>query len=111
MKRFSDEFGLGLTQGSLDFVNIDVVGDSPGYIDAHSIRTQKGDWVEACQPSIATYFDSLLDAIRDCNELRLRALVIPLTEPNETHLGQSIGESRGRSLGSEKRAQDLISAL
>ena len=64
MQRFSHYFNLGLTQASLDFVNIDVVEDSPGYLDPHAIRTQQGPWIEGCQDSITTYFDSLLDAIR-----------------------------------------------
>lgn len=111
MQRFSDFFGLGLSQSSLDFVNIDVVEDSPVYIDPHAVRTQQGDWIEACQRSISTYFDSLLDAIRLDDTARIHDLIRPLTEPNETHLGVSTGRSRGRSLGSEKRAQELIAAL
>jgi hypothetical protein len=111
MQRFSNYFNLGLTQASLDFVNIDVAEDSPVYIDPHAIRTQQGTWIEACQDSITSYFDSLLDAIRNDDAARLRDLIGPLTEPNETHLGESKGKSSGRSLGSEKRAQELISAL
>lgn len=111
MQRFSDYFSLGLTQASLDFVNIDVVEDSPVYIDPHAIRTQQGTWIERCQDSVTTYFDSLLDAIRANDATLLRALVAPLTEPNETHLGESTGKSSGRSLGSEKRARELIAAL
>lgn len=111
MQRISDYFGLELTQSSLDFVNVDVNGDSPVYIDPHAVRTQQGSWIEGCQRSISTYFDSLLQTIRNDEVDRTRELVKPLTEPNETHLGESKGESRGRGLGSEKRAQELIAAL
>ncbi|MCD2497475.1 hypothetical protein [Microbacterium nymphoidis] len=111
MQRFSDYFNLGLTQSSLDFVNIDVREDSPVYIDPHAIRTQQGEWIASCQVSITTYFDSLLDAVRKGDSARVRELIVPLSEPNETHLGESEGKSRGRSLGSEKKARELIAAL
>lgn len=81
------------------------------YIDPHAVRTQQGLWVEDCQRSVATYFDSLLDSVRNDSAERTAELIRPLTEPNETHLGESEGESRGRSLGSERRAQELVSAL
>lgn len=111
MARFSQYFALELTQGALDFVDVDVIGDSPVYIDPHCIRTQRGPWVEACQISIATYFESLVEAIRSQEDGRVAQLIRPLTEPNETHLGQSSGRSRGHSLGSAKKAQELIDAL
>lgn len=111
VQRVSDYFGLGLTQGSLDFVNIHVVEDSPVYIDPHAIRTQPGIWIEECQKSVTTYFDSLLDSIRRDDEARTQDLVKPLSEPNETHLGESEGKSQGRSLGSDKRAAELIDSL
>lgn len=111
MTRFSDYFGLGISQAALDFVDIDVVEDSPVYIDPHAVRTQEGAWIERCQHLITTFFDALLDAIRRGDEDRLHRLVVPLSEPNETHLGESDGPSRGRSLGSSRRAEKLIASL
>lgn len=110
-QRVSELFGLGLEQGALDFVDVDVMGDVPVYIDPTAIRTQLGYWAEACAHSIAIYFETLLQAVR-ANDLSLiRSLVYPLSEPNETHLGVSSGKAKGRSLGSRKRADDLVDAL
>lgn len=109
--RFSNHFSLGATQGGLDFVDIDVVGDVPVYLDPTAIRVQTGDWAEQCQDSLSTYFFELLDAIRKDDRARIADLVVPLVEPNETHLGQSRGQAQGRSLGSRKKADELIDAL
>lgn len=110
-QRFSELFALELTQGALDFVNIDVVEDSPVYIDPHAIRTMQGAWINDCQVSISTYFDALLASVIEGKAARTWDLIAPLSEPNETHLGESVGASRGRSLGTEKKARELITAL
>lgn len=110
-QRFSDLFALELTQGALDFVNIDVIEDSPVYIDPHAVRTTQGAWIDACQVAISTYFDALLKSVIASDDEQTWQLIRPLSEPNETHLGDSAGESRGRSLGSDKKAGELVAAL
>ncbi|MGY2874240.1 hypothetical protein ACVW00_001430 [Marmoricola sp. URHA0025 HA25] len=111
MARVTEYFNLGATQGSVDFVDVDVEGDVPVYIDPTAIRQQQGEWAARCVHSLQSYFQSLLEAIRNDDEDRLTDLVVPLREPNETHLGSSVGESRGRGLGSQKKADELISSL
>lgn len=111
VQRVSEYFSLGVQQGGLDFVDVDVVGDVPVYLDPTAIRVQSGDWVEACATSLYTFFDELLTAIRGGDVARIQMLIYPLSEPNETHLGVSQGRSRGRSLGSHKKADELIAAL
>ncbi|WP_161627276.1 hypothetical protein [Nocardiopsis gilva] len=46
-----------------------------------------------------TYFDSVLDAVRNEDEFRVLSLLGKLREPNETHLGISKGRAAGRALG------------
>lgn len=111
MVRVSEFFNLGLGQGALDFVNVDVREDVAVYIDPHALRTQRGDWAEACSRSVSSFFETLLQAIQQDDSSLVHRLVFPLSEPNETHLGQSVGRSRGRSLGSEKRARELVAQL
>lgn len=111
MTRIADFFNLGLNQGALDFVNIDVVGDVPVYIDPHALRTQNGDWAQSCTISVSSFFEALLDAIQKNDSSSIYELIRPLSEPNETHLGVSAGKSKGTSLGSDKKAQELIAQL
>jgi hypothetical protein len=109
--RVSDFFALGVSQGGLDFVNIDVVGDVPVYVDPHALRMQSGDWAEGCAVLIASFFAELLEAIGSDDDGRVHALISPLSEPNETHLGVSVGRSNGTSLGSHKKADELVAHL
>lgn len=109
--RFSEEFGLELGQGLLDFVDIDTTNDVRVYIDPRAIRNQQGEFSEECQGLLQSYFHEVLTAITGGDTARISALVRSLgTEPNETHLGQSRGPARGRGLGAVKRAE-IVEAL
>lgn len=111
MRRVTEHFNLGATQSGVDFVDVDIDGDVPVYIDPASLRVQSGTWVNACVATIQSYFEELLTAIRADDDVRIWNLIAPLQEPNETHLGVSQGKSRGRSLGGAKKAKELISNL
>jgi hypothetical protein len=37
--RVSEEFNLGRTQPSLEFVDVDVCGDTPVYVDPRALRS------------------------------------------------------------------------
>ncbi|MFL6136704.1 MAG: hypothetical protein ACJ74O_02765 [Frankiaceae bacterium] len=111
MARVSATYNLGVTQGGLDFVDVDVEEDVPVFIDPSAIRAQAGDWIIRCQESLRSFFDELLQAIKAGNQQRTRQLMFPLVEPNETHLGMSRGRSRGMGLGNNVKAQRLINAL
>jgi hypothetical protein len=111
MPRVSDLYALGVGQGGLDFVDVLVETDNPVFIDPAAIRSQHGEWAESCRESIRSYFQALLDAIRDDDVPRQQRLVYPLVEPNETHLGVSEGRSKGHSLGSRAKADRLMAEL
>lgn len=111
MTRVTEYFSLDMTQGSVDFVDVDVVEDVPVYIDPTALRNQPGEWARSCVESLQSFFEALLKAIGDDDLARLRDLIYPLVEPNETHLGVSKGRSRGRSLGSREKAEELIDSL
>jgi hypothetical protein len=111
MPRVSELYELDVDQGGLDFVDVLVETDNPVFVDPAAIRAQSGEWVDGCKAALQSFFAALIDAIRQNNEPHLRSLVYPLVEPNETHLGVSRGQSRGRSLGSQKKADDLIASL
>lgn len=109
--RVSDVFGLGVGQGGLDFVDVDVYEDVPVFIDPAAIRAQKGDWADECKKSLKSFFRELLRAIGKGDKSRIAALILPLVEPNETHLGTSEGQSKGRGLGNSATAAALTDSL
>ncbi|GAA2418906.1 hypothetical protein GCM10010404_91860 [Nonomuraea africana] len=108
--RVSEFFHLGRTQPALDFVDVDTVNDVSVFIEPAAIRYVDDDWGQQCMIMITTFFDSLLDAARMGDLQRLRYLLLNLSEPNETHLGWSKGESKGRGLGA-KKAEKVIESL
>lgn len=97
--RISEHYGLNRNQGTLDFVDVDIVEDVPVYIDPSTIRHLSDDWGLECIRMLTTFFDSVLDAVKSNDKTRSTYLLGNLGEPNETHLGLSKGESRGRGFG------------
>lgn len=110
MPRFSSAFSLSLDQSELDFVDIDLSTDNRFYLDPYAIEIRNDDWSGRCGDHVRSYFQELLDALRNDNQPRIDHLLGHLHEPNETYLGQSSGRPRGRGVGSGK-AKDLSDAI
>ncbi|RYZ80895.1 MAG: hypothetical protein EOP04_24995, partial [Proteobacteria bacterium] len=108
--RLTDLFGLGCTQGNLDFVNVDVNGDTPLFIDPQALKYLRVDWAKLCVEDIQNFFSLLMTQISKGDSKRALEMLSGLREPNETHLGLSTADARGRTLGPES-ANDLLKAL
>jgi len=108
--RVSTYYKLGRTQASLDFVDVDIVADTPLFISPKAIAMQQSEWADRCVSLIQNFFETVLDLIKKGKNVEARRLLSMLREPNETHLGLSKGKSRGRALGSES-AKDVWKAL
>jgi len=98
-QRVSQVFKLGRTQGTLDFVDVDVIGDTKLFISPTSLAHLPSDWGDGCVYLIQNFFQTVLTAIKDGRHEQAEALLNTLKEPNETHLGMSRGKARGRALG------------
>jgi hypothetical protein len=110
MARFSTVFGLSNRQADLDFVDLELSTDTPLYLDPYAIQIRHDEWSELCGDHIRSYFAQLLDALAKSDRERVKHLLSHLHEPNETRLGVSTGESRGRGIGLEK-AEMLTTSL
>jgi hypothetical protein len=109
--RVSEYFNLNRQQASLDFVDIDTANDISVFLEPGAIRQLPDDWGVQCERMLTTFFDSVLDAIKINDTVRVAYLLRgPLGEPDETHLGWSKGPSRGRGMG-PKRAALVIDSL
>ena len=95
----ADHFNLHRGQASLDFVNVNLRGDTRVFVDPHSIRVLPGQWTEWCVSLLQSYFRSLLAAIKASDQTEASRLLAGLREPNETRLGMSIGRPRGSGIG------------
>lgn len=108
--RVSESFGLGRTQPTLDFVDVDVAGDLPVFVDPRALRLLPNEWGAECVSLIQNFFRTVLTAISERRDDDAQILLRSLREPNETHLGLSRGRARGRALGWES-ARDVWEAL
>lgn len=99
--RVSEYFSLGLTQPSLDFVDVHIDRDTPLFIDPRSLAQLETPWANACISSVQSFFDAVLGKIALGDNAAAIDLLSYLREPNETHLGLSSKRSRGNALGDE----------
>ncbi len=102
MPKFSEVFGLPLAQGALDFVDIEISTDLPLFLDPYAIEIRQDDWSDSCGGYVRSFFNALLDALRNDDKARTLHLLGNLHEPNETHLGVSVGRPKGRGVGNYK---------
>jgi hypothetical protein len=98
-QRVSEIYKLGRTQGSLDFVDVNVSRDTPLFISPTALAHLPSDWGDGCVYLVQNFFQTVLQAIKEGKHDRAESLLNTLKEPNETHLGVSTGASRGRALG------------
>lgn len=97
----SEYYHLNRTQPTLDFVDIDIKGDTRVFIDPHALRTLGTEWSEDCVALVQSYFKTVIAAIRQGKHHQARILLGYLREPNETHLGFSQNRAKGRAIGKE----------
>lgn len=106
----SQALGLNLSQPMLDFVDIDLDLDFPLFIDPVGFIEPKEPFAQECQDDLRDFFEAILQAIMAGDRQKGSELLAALQEPNETHLGISAGEPRGRGIGA-RQAEQLLEAL
>lgn len=102
--RVSEHYALGVSQPALDFVDVDVRGDSALFVDPRALLLLPTPWGEECVSLVQSYFAAVLDAIHAGDHAAARRLLSELHEPNDTRLGLSIGRAQGHALGEELAA-------
>lgn len=108
--RLSEHFRLNKSQLELDFVDIDIIGDIPLFLDPHYISFQKSQISQEASFSIQTFFDKLLLLLRNNDMENAKNHLQYIGEINEVHLGFSKGISRGRGIG-YLNSNDLIRSI
>ena len=97
--RVSEHYNLGRTQPALDFVDVDIYGDSRVFIDPYALRLLPSAWADECVFLVQDFFRRVMGFINTGRHQDARTLLASLREPNETHLGLSRDRARGRALG------------
>lgn len=99
--RVSEYYELNRRQSALDFVDVDIQGDTRLFVDPRALRLLPTEWGSQCVSLIQSFFRRVLEAIREGRSSEAWSLLAGLREPNETHLGMSSGRARGNALGPE----------
>ncbi len=96
--KFTKAFKMKKTQAELDFVDVPLHTDIPLFIDPYAISKRNDNWSIECHNTIVEFFQRAVDAIRANNDGEAIRMFSQLKETNETHLGLSIGRSKGRGV-------------
>jgi len=108
--KVSEIFNLNLTQAELDFVDIDILTDTPLFIDPFFLSKRNDNWSYEANRTIQNFFQKVIDLIKDEELVKARNLFDHFVEPNETCLGTSKGNPMGRGVG-ESYADEVFGQL
>ena len=108
--RISEYYNLERIQPTLDFVDVDIEGDTRVFVSPRALLELPSEWGDECVHLVQNLFQTVLNLIRSGRNNEAETLVRVLREPNKTHLGLSAGRAQGRALGNEL-ARDVWKAL
>jgi hypothetical protein len=108
--RVSAVYKLGRSQGSLDFVDVDLTTDTAVFLSPRALQLLPSEWGDECVHLIQTFFHHVLTLIREGKHAQAEELLGELREPNETRLGLSADKPQGHALG-EESAKEVWAAL
>lgn len=108
--KFSEHFNLQKRQSELDFVDIDPDEDLPLFLDPYVFSKGEDAWSIMCNEAVLSFFDAVLEAIREGDDETGRAILDNLGEPNETCFGLSSGAPAGRGVG-RNQADEIFDRL
>ncbi|AUD05950.1 PTS lactose/cellobiose transporter subunit IIA [Spirosoma pollinicola] len=97
--KISDHFSLKKTQAELDFVDIDTKADLPIFLDPFFLSIRNDNWSIEATLTLRSFFQQLIDLIRENNFEDAKILFQNLHEPNSTCLGMSKGNPSGNGVG------------
>jgi hypothetical protein len=110
MPTVSETFELDKTQAELDFVDVSLNTDNRLFVDPFALAQRVDRWSQQAHLTAVSFFQAIIDSIREGEHDRARDLLGHLREPNETRLGYSRRRSQGAGIGHDQ-AEDLYEAL
>ena len=108
--RLSEHFGLRRSQYELDFVDVDPEEDTPLFIDPYFLSSYGDRWSTAATRTLRSFFERFISLVKVGKDSEARLLFSYLREPNETCLGLSRGQPKGRGIGQDN-ADDIFESL
>jgi hypothetical protein len=99
MATISEIYNLGKTQLELDFADIDIEKDIPLFLDSTLIAKCNSDFTITCNDLLQDFFSYLIGLLKNNMIENAKQICTRIGEVNETHLGLSKKESRGKGIG------------
>jgi hypothetical protein len=62
--RISVHYRLGRSQPTLDFVDVDIAGDTPVFISPRALMLLPSEWGDECVSLVQNFFQTVLGFIR-----------------------------------------------
>lgn len=103
--KISEIFSLNKTQRELDFIDIDTEIDIPLFLDPYFLSTRYDAWSTSAYKTIQSYFQCVIKLLKDKKYEQAASLFHHLSEPNETCLGVSSGNPKGRGVGQNEASK------
>lgn len=97
--KISEIYNLNKSQAELDFIDIEINGDTPLFLDPFFLSLRSDNWSTEASNTIRDFFQRVIDLIRQDDIKQAKALFAHLREPNTTCLGMSKGRPQGRGVG------------
>ncbi|MEO7260202.1 MAG: hypothetical protein ABI047_02915 [Jatrophihabitantaceae bacterium] len=108
--RVSQVFGLTGSQGTFEFIDVDVEKDTQLFIDPAVLANLHSSWADSCTAAVQSFFQEVLDRIIAGDAKGAKQLMSYLGEENATHLGfSSISRGSGVGDGLAERFYDELS--
>ncbi|MEA4975054.1 MAG: hypothetical protein VB046_04890 [Paludibacter sp.] len=97
--KISQIYNLNKSQAELDFVDIDTSTDLPLFLDPFFLSKKPDTWSIEATLTLKSFFQNVIDLIRNNQEAEAKLLFEHLHEPNTTCLGMSRGNPQGKGVG------------
>lgn len=97
--KVSEALKLEKSQFELDFVDVDIDGDLPLFIDPIYISKANTPMINKMYSTLNNFFDYLMELINIGNITEARNIFLNLNEVNDIHLGLSKEKARGNGIG------------
>ncbi|WP_417351811.1 hypothetical protein [Flavobacterium alkalisoli] len=104
--KISEIYNLNKSQAELDFIDIDITKDTPLFLDPFFLSKKNDNWSQDATLTLRSFFQIIIDKIRNGEEESAKELFEHLHEPNSTCLGLSKDTPQGNGVG--KRDTDKI---
>lgn len=103
MLKFSDEFNLKSVNGhaDLEFIDINLEKDTKLFLDPSLIESNDDEWCKEANIILNNYFNNVFEAYKNKQNDVLYKLFSFGKEPNETFLGLSESEPKGKGNSAE----------